>query len=127
MTTSKKRILLVDDEPTITRLLKTNLEKTGLYEVREENKGQKALAVAREFGPDLILLDVAMPDLDGGQVASQLRADLILRDTRVIFLTGLVEKETVGAGIANIGGSLFIAKPVDLNELIKTLEGIFGK
>ena len=66
MNNEKKRILLVDDEPSITRLLKLNLEQTGDYEVATENVSKAALATAEEFRPDLILLDVMMPDLDGG-------------------------------------------------------------
>src|SRR5258706_15639749 len=82
-----KKILVVDDEVTITRLLKLNLEKTGAYVVREENRGAKAYAAAREFKPDLILLDVMMPDLDGGEVAAQLQADPLMKGIPIIFLT----------------------------------------
>ena len=65
----KKRILLVDDEPAFTRLMKLNLECNSAYEVKVENDGGKALAAARAYRPDLIFLDVIMPDVDGGQVA----------------------------------------------------------
>src|SRR2546423_5120830 len=61
MIMSKRRILVVDDETSITRLLKLNLEQTGSYEVREENLGARVLEAAREFKPDLVLLDVMMP------------------------------------------------------------------
>lgn len=118
----KKRILVVDDEKAITHFLKTNLERTGTYEVREENKGEHALAAALEFRPDLILLDVVMPDLDGAQVASQIKADGRLRDTRIVFLTGILDKQEAGPGATVIGGSHFIAKPIDLKELIQSLE-----
>lgn len=124
MTSAKKRILLVDDEPDFTRFLKAGLERTGLFETRAENQATKALAAAREFRPDLILLDVVMPDLDGAQIASEIRADPNLKDTRVVFLTGIVDQEATGGGVANIGGSLFIAKPIGLKELIKTLQAI---
>lgn len=120
----KKRILLVDDEADFTRFLKTGLEKTGRYEVREENKGRQALAAAREFRPDLILLDVVMPDMDGSQVASQIKGEKSLKDTRIVFLTGIIEKEEAGPGATVIGGSRFIAKPVDLKDLITCIEGI---
>src|SRR2546425_9655292 len=69
-----KKILVVDDEVTITRLLKLNLEKTGAYLVREENRGAKAYATAREFKPDLILLDVMMPDLRSEEHTSELQS-----------------------------------------------------
>jgi len=85
-----KRILVVDDEPSVTRNLKLNLESSGDYDVFAENHAGNALAAARIFRPDLILLDVMMPGMDGGDVAARLRADPLLRDTPVIFLTALV-------------------------------------
>ena len=70
MNNAKKRILIVDDEGSITRLLKLNLEQTGDYEVATENVSKAALAAAEAFRPDLMLLDVMMPGLDGGALAS---------------------------------------------------------
>src|SRR5205809_734888 len=74
---SLKRLLLVDDEEPFTRLVKLNLEQTGRYTVRIENDGAKALATAREFAPDLILLDVIMPDagrFSGGAVLASVQS-----------------------------------------------------
>src|SRR5574341_977452 len=93
----QKRILIVDDETTITRLLKLNLERTGAYVVREENLGSNAHLAAREFKPDLILLDIMMPDIDGGDVAAQLQEDPILKNTPVVFLTAAVKKDELNA------------------------------
>src|SRR5437867_3684796 len=78
MTTDPKKILIVDDEVSFTRLLKLNLEQNGAFEVRVENRAMAAVASAREFKPDLVLLDVIMPQLDGGQVASRFKADPLL-------------------------------------------------
>lgn len=119
----KKRILLVDDEPSFTRMLRLNLEKTGAYEVREENRGAQGLAAAREFKPDLILLDVIMPDADGGDVAAQIKADKNLKDTPIVFLTAVVTKKEEGL----IGGRPFIAKPVSAKELIDCIEKHIAK
>jgi len=83
----KKRILLIDDEPSFTRALKLHLEKSGAYEVTEENRGEIALETARRFKPDLILLDVMMPDVDGGEVASETRSDAKLKNTPIVILT----------------------------------------
>ena len=63
-------------------------EETGAYEVRQENTGADGLATAREFKPDLILLDVTMPDMNGGDVALQIEADRNLKNTPIVFLTG---------------------------------------
>jgi len=114
----KKRILLVDDEPSFTRVLKLCLEKTGSYEVREENRGTMAMATARQFKPDLILLDVVMPDIDGGEIASGIMADENLKDTPIVFLTAAVAKDEEGV----ISGHPFLAKPVDTEEVIKRIE-----
>ena len=117
-----KRILVVDDETTITRLLRLNLEKTGAYVVRTENLGANALPAAREFKPDLILLDVMMPDMDGGDVASQIQADALLRQTPIVFLTAAVKKEEVDATGGLIGGYPYIAKPLDVKGVLATIE-----
>jgi len=119
---STKRILVVDDEPGVTRSLKLNLESSGRYDVLGENRATNALSAARAFRPDLILLDVIMPDLDGGDVATRLRADPLLRDTPIIFLTAIVSnKETAGHEMLS-GKETFLAKPVDIGELEKTVE-----
>jgi len=116
----KKRILLIDDEPSFTRMLKLNLEETGAYEVRAENKGTQALAAARQFKPDLILLDVVMPDISGGDVASQIEADKIVKDIPIVFLTAAAKKEDEGI----IAGRDFIAKPVTVEEVIECIERV---
>jgi len=80
-----KRILVIDDEPSITRTMKVNLERTGAYEVRAENHSDRALTTARQFQPDLIFLDVMMPEMDGGAVAQRLKDDPHLQRSRSSF------------------------------------------
>ena len=116
-----KKILIVDDEAGFTRLIKLTLEKTGRYEVCEVNDGTKAWNKAREFRPDLILLDIVMPKIDGGDVAAQIQRDPLLDGVAIVFLTAIVsEKETVPGGL--IGGFPFISKPVSLDTLMRTIE-----
>jgi len=117
-----KRILVVDDEPSVTRNLKLNLESGGGYEVYGENQPTNALSAARAFQPDLILLDVMMAGMDGGDVATRLRADPMFRDTPVIFLTGIVSNEETDGHEMFSGGATFLAKPVDIGALRKTME-----
>jgi two-component system OmpR family response regulator len=117
-----KRILVVDDEPSVTRNLKLNLESSGGYDVFAENHATNALTAARIFRPDLILLDVMMPGMDGGDVAARLRADPLLRDTPVVFLTALVSNEETDGHEMLSGAEMFLAKPVDIGELKKTVE-----
>ncbi len=112
-----KRILVVDDEPSVTRNLKLNLEAGGRFEVHTENDATRAVAAARSFRPDLILLDVVMPEADGGVVASQLQLDPLLRDIPVVFLTAIVSNKETGGQEIMSGGHTFIAKPVDIEEL----------
>ena len=114
----RKRILIIDDEASFTRMVRLNLEKSGGFEVREENKATNALASAREFKPDLILLDVIMPTMDGGDIAAQIRTDRHLKGTPIVFLTATVSAREAGRGGLNSGGDLFLAKPVSVENLI---------
>ena len=117
----KTKILIVDDEVSFARMVKLNLEKAGAYEVRVENKASYALAAAREFRPDLILLDVIMPNMDGGDVANQIKRDRNLKGTPIVFLTATVSKNEAGAGGFNSGGELFLAKPISVEALIQCI------
>jgi len=117
-----KRILVIDDEASITRTMKVNLERTGVYTVRTENQAAHALAAAREFKPDLILLDVMMPDKDGGEVAGEIKADPDLQHVPIVFLTAIVSRKETGGEYLESGGQTFIAKPADLNSLIQCIE-----
>ncbi|SRR5581483_9355616 len=122
----KKRILIVDDEPGFTRLLKLTLERTGNFLVREENDGMHALETAREFMPDLILLDIVMPKIDGGDVARQIQRDMKLKNAKIVFLTAIVSKNEATPGHL-IGGFPFMAKPVSLDALTKFIDANLPK
>jgi CheY-like chemotaxis protein len=118
----KKRILVVDDEPEITFMIKLNLEQTGLYEVRTENLGIKAIEAAREFRPDLLLLDVMMPGMLGSEIAEQLQADPELHAIKFLFLTAVVTKEEALRSSGQIGGHAFVAKPISADDLCRVVE-----
>lgn len=119
--------MVVDDEAGFTKLLKMNLEKTGEYEVMTENQSTKALEVARKFMPDLVLLDIVMPDMDGGDVAAQFQDDPLLRRVPVIMLTALVaEGETSTGSVAQSGTMSVLPKPVNMDVLITCLEDALG-
>lgn len=124
---SKKRILIVDDEPDFTRPLKEFLERTGNYEVREENKGLRAYFTAQEFRPDLVLLDIMMLDIDGSEVADQLREDPLFKSTPIIFLTGVITRSEAQERGGFIGGHPFIAKPVSLREVLVQVQHYMPK
>lgn len=114
-----KRILVVDDDPAFTRMIKLNLEQTGRYEVRTENMGLRAIEAAREFRPDLILLDVMMPGMLGSEIATKLQADPELRAIKFVFLTAFVTKGEEQRSEGQIGGHTFIAKPISADDLCR--------
>jgi two-component system OmpR family response regulator len=123
----KKKILAVDDEEGITRMLKRNLESTGRYEVRTENSGKAALAALISFLPDMILLDFMMPGMDGGDVAAKIKEDKRFADVPIVFLSAIVKKEETQPTGSNIGGLTFLAKPVKLDDLITCIENHIGR
>ena len=90
--------------------------------MRPENHARAAFQTAREFRPDLILLDVMMPEMDGGAVAAQIQEDPLLKGTPIVFLTAIVSKEETKGHEAHIGGLDYLAKPVDLAELTRVIE-----
>jgi CheY-like chemotaxis protein len=117
----KRRILIVDDDANSTHLVKILLERSGPYLVLEENDATQAHQTARSFKPDLVLLDVAMPKKDGGEVAAQIQADHELHNTPIIFLTALVTTNEAKSGL-HIQGNSFVAKPINIPELIGAIE-----
>jgi CheY-like chemotaxis protein len=102
----KKRILVVDDRASDTRLLKRYLEGTDEYVVREENDATAALSAGEEFQPHLILLDVLMPGIGGAELAVCFETSTKLKAVPIVFLTSVVTKEQVGLCGGRIGSFL---------------------
>jgi CheY-like chemotaxis protein len=117
----KPRILIIDDNHDFTHAAKLGLERTGRYSVWEENEPAMAHQTAQHVKADLILLDIAMPETDGGEVAARIESDPTLHRTPVVFLTALVTKAEAKAGL-HIQGHSFIAKPISIPDLIKGIE-----
>jgi DNA-binding response OmpR family regulator len=127
VTVETKKILLVDDEPSLTGSLAINLEATGKFEVRAENDPQKAVAAAREFRPDIILLDFIMPGMDGGDVKAAIKSDFILKNTPIIMITALVSHaDTADDAVIESSGDIMLAKPVRLGKLVECIEQKLG-
>jgi adenylate cyclase len=105
------RILIVDDNPTNVKVLQTRLAADG-YEIVTAADGEEGLAAARQHTPDLILLDVMMPNLDGFEVCRRLRADAAFPFTPIILVTAMADSKDVVAGL-EAGGDEYLTKPVD--------------
>jgi DNA-binding response OmpR family regulator len=118
----KTKILVIDDEPGLTRLIKLNLESTGWFEVKTENRGDRAIQVALEFDPDIIFLDIMMPDIPGDEIAGKIRENEKLRSKKLVFLTAIVTRDDTADGHNQIGGNLFLAKPVSTKDLLRTID-----
>jgi len=118
----RHKILIIDDEVDFAQMLKLNLEERGEYEVVIEDKAINGLAKALEYQPELIFLDVIMPDMEGPDVLNQIRCHAQTKDTPVIFLTATVKREEVEAEGGHIGGHPFLAKPASIEELLQCIE-----
>ena len=117
----KACILIIDNNHDFTHSAKLSLEKTGRYFVVEENDSSRAHQTAQGLHPDLILLDIVMPETDGGEVAARIQSDPALHRIPIVFLTALVTKAEGKAGL-RIQGHPFLAKPISLSELIEGIE-----
>ena len=121
------KLLVVDDEPDAVLILAKTLSARG-YEVTTAGRGQQAVMLARAEKPDLILLDILMPDMDGTQVVAALQEDPTTRDIPVIFLTCLITKKTqeIGSRYHDAGRYVFMSKPYDLDNLLAEIDRLVG-
>jgi len=117
------RVLVVDDEPNICALLHATLRLTG-FDVRVAENGRDALIIAEEFQPELVVLDVMLPDMDGFQIASKLRADG--RSTPVLFLTARQSVEDRISGLT-VGADDYVTKPFSLEEVVLRIRAILRR
>jgi len=123
----KMRILLIDDEEDFGFFVKLNLEKTGRFEVTTTTSGSKGLILASKERPDLILLDIIMPELSGGDVAEQLLESPETANIPVLFITAIASRTEVQSQQGTIGGRSFIAKPVTPDELMAKIDRLFPR
>ena len=117
----KACILIIDNNRDFAHSAKLALERTGRYFVYEENDGSKAHQTAQGLKPNLILLDIAMPETDGGEVAARIESDPTLNRTPIVFLTALVTKSETKSGL-QIQGHPFLAKPISIPDLVAGIE-----
>lgn len=120
----QKRILIVDDEPNIVISLEYLMKKEG-FAVAVASDGDAALALAAEFRPDLVLLDVMMPKKSGYEVCQQMRNDAALADIKVLMLTAKGRETEVAKGVA-LGADAYVTKPFSTKELVLRVKSLLG-
>ncbi len=125
MSTVKQKILIVDDEPDILELIAYNLNKEGYLYITASN-GLEAIQMAKKHLPDLILLDIMMPKLDGIETCRQLRAMPEFKNTYMVFLTARSEEYSEISGF-NVGADDYIAKPIKPRALISRINAILRR
>ncbi len=125
MSTVKQKILIVDDEPDILELIAYNLNKEGYLYITASN-GLDAIQMAKKHLPDLILLDIMMPKLDGIETCRQLRAMPEFKNTYMVFLTARSEEYSEISGF-NVGADDYIAKPIKPRALISRINAILRR
>lgn len=123
--TPNPKILLVDDDPDIIELLQYNLEKEG-YAIESAPDGRRAVEVARTFHPDLVLLDIMMPQQDGIETGRQLRAIPELKNTYILFLTARSEEYSEVAAF-EVGADDYITKPIKPRALMSRIKALFRR
>ncbi|MEA2452906.1 MAG: hypothetical protein QOG04_1616 [Actinomycetota bacterium] len=120
MAAEEKRILIADDDPVILRLIQVNLELEG-YQVLLANNGQEAVDLATAENPDLVILDIMMPRLDGYQACEQLKASDVTKEIPVIFLSAKAQQGDIEKG-QSYGVAAYLTKPFDPTELLEVVE-----
>lgn len=111
------RILVIDDEPEITEIVETFLTEAG-HTVAVVNSANEAVEKARAFKPQVILLDIMMPEMDGYDICQELKSDPRFRDVPIIFLTGKDRSDDMGRSFKS-GGDMFIKKPFSCERLLE--------
>lgn len=125
MSTAKQKILVVDDEPDIVELIAYNLKREG-YQVYTASNGQEAVSTAKRIMPDLIILDVMMPKMDGIEACRVMRAMPEFKSTFMVFLTARSEEYSEIAGF-NVGADDYIAKPIKPRALLSRINAILRR
>jgi len=113
----KRKVLLVDDDAELVELMTKVLEEDGRFEVRVAGNGFDAGMMVKEYQPDLIVLDVMLPDINGKEVCHRVRADPALEDVRILCISGMIEDDKIQE-LKLSGADDFLHKPFDIEELI---------
>lgn len=121
---TKRRVLIVDDDVNLSRLAGMILESSGKYEVLIVNQSTRALAAAIQFKAEIMLLDVDMPGMSGGDLAREAAGDPRLQNIPILFLTGLLRRDETPNGPIERGGMKFLSKPVEPSQLLSSVAAL---
>ncbi|QEG43272.1 response regulator [Roseimaritima ulvae] len=113
----KKKVLVVDDDQDLVDLISDGFERDGRFEIRTANNGFDAGMQVREFRPDLVVLDVMLPDINGKEVCQRVRSDSALDMVKILCISGMVEQDKV-EGLKTAGANDFMQKPFAIDDLI---------
>jgi excisionase family DNA binding protein len=116
----KRKILVVDDDRDLVELTTDVLERDGRFEVRSVNNGFDAGMMLKEYHPDLIVLDVMLPDINGKAVCQKIRSDTTMDDVRIICISGMVEDDKIQE-LRAAGANDFLHKPFEVDRLIERM------
>jgi CheY-like chemotaxis protein len=116
----RKRVLICDDDPVILRLLQVNLEIEG-YDVISAHHGEEAVQLAQSERPDLVVLDIMMPRMDGYEACKQIKSQDATRDIPIVFLSAKAQQSDIDMG-RSFGVTQYITKPFDPMELLEVVE-----
>ncbi|MCK5215862.1 MAG: response regulator [Candidatus Omnitrophica bacterium] len=123
----KRKILLIDDEEDFCQIVKMNLELTGKFEIATQSDPAKALETAREFNPDLMILDFRMPQMHGSEVAQQFQQNPDTANIPIIFLTGMATRDELQKYGCDDLCDFVLTKPATDEEIINAIEKNLGQ
>jgi excisionase family DNA binding protein len=116
----KRKALIVDDDPELVELIRDVLEADGRFEVRVANNGFDAGMMTKEYRPDIIVLDVMLPDINGKEVCQRVRSDSSMDDVKIICISGMVEQDRI-ADLKAAGANDFMQKPFEIEALVERI------
>ena len=116
----KRKILVVDDDQELVELISEVLERDGRFEVRSVNNGFDAGMMVKEYRPDLLVLDVMLPDINGKEVCQRVRNDKTMDDVRIICISGMVEDDKI-EDLKASGANDFLHKPFEVETLVERM------
>jgi len=120
---NRVRILVVDDDPSIVRIIEEMLGREERFEIRTASTGYDAGMMTREFRPNIVLLDYMLPDVNGNIVCERIKSDSELADTKIIIISGVVRQSEIDC-LLESGADAFIPKPFQVEELIEKIDGL---